>query len=85
MTFPKILSAIRISNKIWIFFDAWGYGRGLFDPKSHNFYRRKKLFFDGTSIFEGVPLNIMLGMHANQVGDFITFLLVVIACQNSYF
>ena len=39
----------------------------------------------GTSIFEGVVLYIMTSMYLGQMANFITFLLVVIACQNSYF
>ena len=62
-----------------------GVWEDLFDSKSHNFYQRKKLNFYGTSIFEGVSLYIMLCMYNSQMGNFVTFLLAVIACQNSYF
>ena len=62
-----------------------GYGKGLFDPKSHNFYQRKKNDFLRHLHFFGVLLHIMLCMYTSQIGNFITFLLVVITCQNSYF
>ena len=60
MTFPKMLSAIGISNKIREKMDAWGYRREFFDTKSHNFTDEQNYLFYGTSIFEGVSLYIML-------------------------
>jgi hypothetical protein len=49
MTICGILLAIRILNKIWELFLLRGCGRGLIDPKSQQFCRRKKSTFYGTS------------------------------------
>ena len=84
MSLLEILLATGVSNKIWEILMHGGM-RGVVWPKVTPFLPTKKLTFYGTSIFEGVVLNIMMCMYNSPMGNFITFLLVVIACQNSYF
>ena len=53
--------------------------------RSHTFLPTKKHDFLRHLNFFGVLLHILLCMYTSQIGNFITFLLVVITCQNSYF